>query len=411
MEIVSWSPRGQAVDDDDLVGRRDREAREPDQVARDHDAAAREQRLVAVADVVARRERLDDLQRERGDRGDREGAAVEPEAARLDLLADAEAVGDEVAGDARERVRQEVDVDLARCGDARVTLIVSAPAPLAPVMTTPPTQLWTPGPSVPAAKPAGISAAGRGSNAVRLGRSDVRDDQRRRWGRRRARRRGREVEVQSGLEVDAAAVLPVLEVRLPDRPQHVRSPTAGSCRRRSRTRAAATAPTSCCGSAASSMTSPVVGVDLALDAERGAVGADDADRPGDDVAGRGAVQPDPQAAAVDVEELARAVGVVRVVRIDEAGRTSGSKVRKSLRWSKSMPSMNAVAKSRWLIVKFRGGVGAVEHLVRASAAGLRKRPDPVERVRRVEVHALGDVPQPRDLDAVVAGGTATVHSV
>ena len=54
--------------------------------------------------------------------------------------------------------------------NARVALIVSAPVPVTPVITTPPTKgFGTPVASAPAAKPAGTSTAGRGSNAVRFG--------------------------------------------------------------------------------------------------------------------------------------------------------------------------------------------------------------------------------------------------
>ena len=70
------------------------------------------------------------------------------------------------------RVNEFVGRSTSSCSgpvNARVAWISSDPVPVTPVTTMPPARLWTPVASMPSAKPAGTSAAGRCSKMVRLG--------------------------------------------------------------------------------------------------------------------------------------------------------------------------------------------------------------------------------------------------
>ena len=196
----------------------------------------------------------------------------------------------------------------------------------------------------------------------------------------------RVVDVQAGLEVDAAAVLPVLEVGAPDGPQDVRLPqrevaAAGLVLERPPLAGDLLLRV---GRLVDDLAR--VGVDLALDAERRAVGSHDADRPGHDVAVRGPVQPDPQDAVDDLHQLARAVGIVRVVRIDQTGRderVEGQEVVAQVEVDPVDERRREVALVDREVLRRRG---AAEHLV----PGVRGRLEeaariPVERIQRIEV--------------------------
>ena len=294
------------VDDHDLVGRDDRQARQPDQVAGDHDPGAREQRLVAVADVLARRQPLDHLQAQRGDRGDREvrcrGRSRAPAPPGRP-----EAVGHEVAGEARERVREQVDVDL-------------------------------PGGSGRAGREDGQRAGARGTGddhaagervrdarGEHAGREARGDHSRRPWlehgqvrrvqrvGHQRRRVRVGRCGVEQVREV-AGAVLPVVEERPEQRPKDLALPQREVARAGLVLEPAPVARDLLLR--VRRLVDHLGGarIDLAFDAERAAVGAHDPDRARDHVAGRRPVEAEVEpAAAADREQPARRVRVARVV--------------------------------------------------------------------------------------------------
>ena len=87
--------------------------------AREDDLRLGHDRLVARAAAVAEQQRLDDDELGRRQRRDVVDAVVEAEAARADLLADREAVADEAARGARERVVDEVDGERRGAGRRR----------------------------------------------------------------------------------------------------------------------------------------------------------------------------------------------------------------------------------------------------------------------------------------------------